>query len=81
MKCPLFGSLLLLGAGLLAPDAASAFGMTFGAPLEERMGGDYGPEHYERLQRKADAPRAGRCKIVRGETSSGPRSVRRCAKR
>jgi hypothetical protein len=29
---------------------AAAFGISFGVPLEERVGGDYGPEYYRAMQ-------------------------------
>jgi len=35
--------------GLSAPSTAG-FGIGLGAPLEERVGGDYGPEYYNALR-------------------------------
>ena len=81
MKHVLLSGLMLIGACLLAPSAAGAFGITLGVPMEQRVGGDYGPEYYQQLQRKPDAPQPSRCRTVRAETSSGPKQVRRCAKR
>ena len=57
-------------AGFATP--APGFGFTFGTPLEERVGGDYGPEYYRALQAK-------RCHTVRIKTRDGIRRVKRCS--
>jgi hypothetical protein len=57
--------------------------MSFGAPLEERVGGDYGPEYYRALQaqrhRKNETRASAHCRTTLVETRSGPRRVRRCS--
>jgi hypothetical protein len=64
-------AVLLFVALLLGSPPAQAFGISFGAPLEERVGGDYGPEYYRALQAK-------RCHSVRVRTRHGVRHIRRC---
>jgi hypothetical protein len=61
---------------------AGGFGVGFGAPMEERVGGDYGPEYYRNLQaprhRLDDGRGSTRCRSRLTETRFGLRRVRRC---
>ena len=58
------------------------FGLSVGTPLEERVGGDYGPEYYRNLQsqrsRSEDGRGSTRCRTRLIETRFGLRRVRRC---
>jgi hypothetical protein len=77
--------LVCTGVGLapVAPALAEGFGIGFGTPLEERIGGDYGPEYYSRLQ--AERPQSSpvrpsvRCHVRWVETRGGLKRVRRCS--
>lgn len=75
-------AMALASASVLVVSATSAvgFGIGFGAPLEERIGGDYGPEYYSAMQghRLARHRATGRCRTKLIETRSGVRRVRRC---
>jgi hypothetical protein len=59
---------------MVAVSAASAagFGVGLGTPLEERVGGDYGPEYYSATQanRLAKHRGTGRCRTKQIETPS-----------
>jgi hypothetical protein len=59
---------------------AAGFGIGFGAPLEERVGGDYGPEYYNAMRANQQARHRGavRCRTKLIETRSGIRRVKRC---
>ena len=61
---------------------ALGFGLSVGTPLEERVGGDYGPEYYRNLQsqrsRSEDGRGSTRCRTRLIETRFGLRRVRRC---
>src|SRR5205814_1213811 len=75
------GAMALALASVVSPTASAAgFGIGLGAPLEERVGGDYGPEYYTALQanRLARHRGTGRCRTKLIETPSGVRRVRRC---
>jgi hypothetical protein len=65
---------------VLSAASAAGFGIGLGAPLEERVGGDYGPEYYSALQANRLARHRGtaRCRIKVIETQSGVRRVSRC---
>jgi hypothetical protein len=75
-------ALALASASVVVFSAARAagFGIGFGAPLEERVGGDYGPEYYSALQANRLARHRGtvRCRTQHTETPTGVRRVRRC---
>jgi hypothetical protein len=77
-----FAIALALASASVVLSAASAagFGIGLGAPLEERVGGDYGPEYYSAMQanRLARHRGTGRCSTKLIETPSGIRRVRRC---
>jgi len=81
MRCLTMHRLTLLVAfGLLfSAQAAEGMGIGFGQPLEERIGGDYGPEYYrdwQRGQRQPSQRRPGRCRAA--VTATG---ATRCARR
>src|SRR3954447_4757071 len=58
---------VLLGAMVtMGPAAAGGFGFTAGAPIEERMGSEYGAEYYHRDARVAQ-PRSHH-RFVRAKT-------------
>jgi hypothetical protein len=61
---------------------ALCFGIGIGTPLEERVGGDYGPEYYRNLQTSRSGADHGRsptrCRSRWTETRHGLRRVRRC---
>ena len=65
---------------VLSAASAAGFGIGLGAPLEERVGGDYGPEYYRAMQaqRLARHRATGRCRTKLIETRSGVRRERRC---
>jgi hypothetical protein len=65
---------------VLSAATAAGFGIGFGAPLEERVGGDYGPEYYSALRANRLARHRGtaHCRIKVIETQFGVRRVRRC---
>jgi hypothetical protein len=75
-------SIALASASIVVLSAATAagFGIGLGAPLEERVGGDYGPEYYNALQANRLARHRGtvRCRVKVIETQSGVRRVRLC---
>jgi hypothetical protein len=77
-----FAIAVALASASMALSAASAagFGIGLGTPLEERVGGDYGPEYYSAMQanRLARHRGTGRCRTKQIETPSGVRRVRRC---
>jgi hypothetical protein len=64
------------------PATAGGFGVGFGAPIEERVGGDYGPEYYRNLHApfsKADDVRGDtRCRSKLVQTRLGLRRIRSC---
>ena len=76
------GFIVLVVGGLAAATPALGFGISFGAPLEERVGGDYGPEYYQRggyaAQATTDESRGRHCRTKLIETRSGLKRVRRC---
>jgi hypothetical protein len=72
---------LFAGMTLAGSATAGGFGIGFGAPLEERTGGDYGPEYYRALHApvtKADAAPT-RCRSKLMHTREGLRRTRRCS--
>jgi hypothetical protein len=78
---PLFALILVVMTELAACAGAAAFTMGFGAPIEERMGSDYGAEYYYRNSRGMDAgmPRTSKhCHTKTIKTEKGVRRVRRC---
>lgn len=80
-RYPAMHQLMLLAAfGLLfSAQSAQGMGMGFGQPLEERVGGDYGPEYYrdwQQRQKQASQRRPGRCRAA-----VGPTGATRCTRR
>ena len=73
---------VLAAMALASPATAGGFGVSFAAPIEERVGGDYGPEYYRNLHApfsKADNVRAAtRCRTKLVQTRLGFRRVRGC---
>ena len=65
---------------VLSAASAAGFGIGLGAPLEERVGGDYGPEYYSAMQanRLTRHRGTGRCRMKQMETPSGVRREKRC---
>ena len=81
MKQPLFALIAICLMELASQTSAAAFSIGFGAPIEERMGSEYGAEYYYRNSRGMDARPSRpskRCSSKTIKTEKGMRRVRRC---
>jgi hypothetical protein len=81
MKQALLALILIAVTELAASAGAAAFTMGFGAPIEERMGSDYGAEYYYRNSRGMAVERSRvskRCRVTTIRTENGARRMRRC---
>jgi hypothetical protein len=80
MNCAALAVLAAMASA--GPATAGGFGVGFGAPIEERVGGDYGPEYYRNLHApfsKADDVRGDtRCRTKLVQTRLGLRRIRSC---
>jgi hypothetical protein len=67
------------------PAPAAGFGFTAGPQLEERLGGDYGPEYYEKQYGSRSRPRepqaSARCRSANVKSQSRSRQIRVCPHR
>jgi hypothetical protein len=79
MKRLLLAPLILFSATWGPPALAAGFGIGFGAPLEERVGGDYGPEYYRNMQAQKAHGTPGHCRTRTVATPAGRKRVRRCS--